>query len=368
MRSQQRRIVGLALALAMGAALACHAPGWEPQELDATTTATGSTEEASAPTTTSTPTPTGTPEATETPSGEVTGPDGCAYDSLYVADLTVPDNTEMAPGETFSKVWRVRNSGTCTWGAGIQLVYLSDDRMGSSGAIDVPATAPDGSAELRLDLVAPTTAGAYLSTWRMRTQDGRWFGSRVFVKIAVVTTPSPTASPTATATISPTTGIIVPQPFVGVWEAMGGAAGDLGYPIAAAKTNHNTVEQEFAGGSMYWRAGFGATPHHVFVLTRAGASISTGTWTRHVDTWGAGDDELSCAEASPPWGPVRGFGLIWCDSAAIQLAMGNPVGAEEGSKAGFQSFSGGTLLWSSRLNYIYALLNDGTWERFLVSP
>jgi len=368
MRPQHRRTVGLALAFTIGAALACNAPGWEPKEVDATTTPTSPIEEELRPPATDTPAPTETPEATETPSGEVTGPDGCVFDSLFVADITVPDDTEMAPGETFSKVWRVRNSGTCAWGPGIQLVYLFDDQMGATGAADVPDAAPDGTVELQLDLVAPETAGSHRSTWRMRTQDGRWFGNRLFIRIIVVATPTPTVTPTATATISATISITVPQPFASVWEAMGGSDGDLGHPISEAFTGHDVVEQEFEGGSMYWREGYGATPHHVFVLTRAGASISTGTWTRHVDTWSEGDDELSCPEATLPWGPVRGFGRVWCDTAAIQLAMGNPIGGEEGSKAGFQKFAGGTLLWSSRLSYVYALLNDGTWERLLVSP
>jgi hypothetical protein len=283
---------------------------------------------------------------------------------VFEADVTIPDDTKMEPGETFHKVWRVQNSGTCAWGSEIHLVFLLDERMGATGAVEVPATAPDAAAELGLDLVAPAEAGPHRSTWRMKTEDGRWFGDRVFVRIMVVT--KATATPTATATISPTAGITVPQPFAAVWDALDGEDGTLGDATADAMLSHAVAEQEFEGGSMYWREGFGATPDHVFVLTRAGASMSTGTWQRFVDTWRDGDDELSCPEATMPWGPVRGFGLIWCDDAAVQLAMGSPVGGEEGSVAGFQKFSGGTLLWSSRLSYVYALLNDGTWQRFLV--
>ncbi|TSD93046.1 helix-turn-helix domain-containing protein [Skermania sp. ID1734] len=35
--------------------------------------------------------------------------------SDWVCDVTVPDGTLMAPGETFVKTWRVRNAGTVAW-------------------------------------------------------------------------------------------------------------------------------------------------------------------------------------------------------------------------------------------------------------
>ena len=30
-------------------------------------------------------------------------------------DITIPDDTKMQPGQTFTKVWRLQNIGTCTW-------------------------------------------------------------------------------------------------------------------------------------------------------------------------------------------------------------------------------------------------------------
>ena len=366
MRAQSNRLVGVALTLLVASTLACNAPGWGAEATDATVTPTG--QGSASPTSAPITSPTATATATATPAGEVTGPDNCVYDSVFVADVTVPDDTEFAPGESFSKVWRVRNSGTCAWEDGVELLYLSDDQMGGPGAVDVPPNDPDDTFDLRVDLVAPTSPGAHRSTWRLRTPDGRFFGNRIYVKIVVVTTPTPTPSATPTATISPTAGLTVTYPFDAVWDALDGAEGDLGSPISDAMLDRNTAEQEFIGGTMYWRERYGPTPHHVFVLTRAGADVTKGTWTRYVDTWSEGDDELSCAEATLPLGPVRGFGLVWCENPAVQLAMGNPLGPEAGSKAGFQRFSGGTLLWSSRLNYVYALLNDGTWRRFLVGP
>jgi hypothetical protein len=79
----------------------------------------------------STPSPvpatdTPTPEpATATPAATTAAPTIAATASSgvstgvdkadYVADITIPDGTNLAPGETFVKTWRIVNSGTSTW-------------------------------------------------------------------------------------------------------------------------------------------------------------------------------------------------------------------------------------------------------------
>ena len=137
----------------------------------------------------------------------MTGPDNCFYDSRYVADITVPDNTQFAPGEPFSKVWRVRNSGTCSWERGTQLVYWSGDRMGGPGAIAVGPTGPGGTVDLRVGLIAPSSPGSHRSTWRLRTSEGRFFGNRIYVQIVVGVTPTPTPTP-----VTPTPPTVTPTP------------------------------------------------------------------------------------------------------------------------------------------------------------
>ena len=54
------------------------------------------------------------PAPTGTPAPDISDPGGCTLNASWVADVTVPDNTEFAPSTTFHKVWHVRNSGTCT--------------------------------------------------------------------------------------------------------------------------------------------------------------------------------------------------------------------------------------------------------------
>ena len=50
----------------------------------------------------------------------------------YVNDVTIPDNTPMTPGQTFTKTWKVKNSGTCAWEAGYKFAFTGGDAMGGA--------------------------------------------------------------------------------------------------------------------------------------------------------------------------------------------------------------------------------------------
>lgn len=108
-------------------------------------------------------------------------------DSLaYVADVNIPDNTVMSPGQDFIKTWRVRNNGICEWGAGYVLAYAgySDQMSGQFVALtDVVQSGEE--VEVSVQFKAPSQAGTYLSAWQMRNPAGVTFEQIIFVKIVV---------------------------------------------------------------------------------------------------------------------------------------------------------------------------------------
>ena len=123
-------------------------------------------------------------------------------------DVTVEDGTDMLPGQSFVKTWRLVNSGTCTWTTGYAVVWVSGDELGDSNVVNLAASVgPGQSVDLSVPMTAPQEAGSYQSNWQLRNADGVLFGigadgSGVFwARIDVV---SPTATPTATATATPT--------------------------------------------------------------------------------------------------------------------------------------------------------------------
>ncbi|MDX1435532.1 MAG: NBR1-Ig-like domain-containing protein, partial [Anaerolineales bacterium] len=104
----------------------------------------------------------------------------------YVDDVTIADGTKIEPGQTFLKVWRVRNLGTSTWGSGFELVFDAGHKMDGPDSISLPAAKPGETVDIRLPLAAPGEAGTHRSVWKARNPDGEIFKFEVFAEIEVV--------------------------------------------------------------------------------------------------------------------------------------------------------------------------------------
>ncbi|MDL1911070.1 hypothetical protein FBQ81_10360 [Chloroflexi bacterium CFX6] len=89
----------------------------------------------------------------------------------FIRDVTIPDGTTFAPGETFTKTWRIRNAGTCTW-SGYALVFDSGDAMNGASPIAIGTVGPGQEVDISVNLIAPATNGSYRGYWRIRNASG----------------------------------------------------------------------------------------------------------------------------------------------------------------------------------------------------
>lgn len=137
--------------------------------------------------------------------GGVAATSSC-YGLTFVSDVTIPDNTQMDPGEAFTKTWKVQNSGSCAWDAGFKFQNTGGEAMGS--AFTLPAAVPAGQTyDLAVPMTAPSKNGTLRSNWRMSTASGQYFGDEVFVVIVVGSASAPAATNTsAPAEATATTG------------------------------------------------------------------------------------------------------------------------------------------------------------------
>jgi hypothetical protein len=124
-------------------------------------------------------------------------------------DVTIPDDTRLVPGESFTKTWRLVNLGTCEWTSEYTVVWFSGDDLGAIREQPFLFTVSAGSTvEFAVDMTAPGVPGIYSSYWMVRSATGDLFGigpngnSPFWVRIQVVAVE--TAAPTVTATIAPT--------------------------------------------------------------------------------------------------------------------------------------------------------------------
>ena len=106
-------------------------------------------------------------------------------EATYLSDATYPDGSIIAPGERFKKLWQIRNTGTSTWGEDYQLVFFSDEALGTVRSVPLPTTQPGDITVVGVDMVAPTTPGIHRTTWKPRAPDGTFFPYALYALIDV---------------------------------------------------------------------------------------------------------------------------------------------------------------------------------------
>jgi hypothetical protein len=148
---------------------------------------------------TSTPLPTLT-VLTSTPAASPTSNCNVAQ---FVADVTIPDGTIVTPGQSFTKKWRLKNIGSCTW-SGFTMTFDSGDSMGGPASKPVSTVNPGQEVDLELALTAPSTVGNYRGYWRILTSGGvlvpvvnGYQGKSFYVDIKVQNPATATATNTA---------------------------------------------------------------------------------------------------------------------------------------------------------------------------
>lgn len=228
------RNITLALFLGLVFVLAACGPAQTPaptQAVDAIYTAAAQTVEAQfteqaalQPTATPTLTPTPTATPTETPGGATATATATQRSSVvvptqpvcnraaFVTDVTIPDNTVMTPGFEFTKTWRLRNTGTCTWQTSYKLILVSGESMTGQFVPLLNPVAPGNTVDVSVKMKAPTRAGDFTGNWRMADDKGAGFPEEFWVKIRVsgsTATPTVTGTITTTATVTGTPGIPV---------------------------------------------------------------------------------------------------------------------------------------------------------------
>lgn len=128
----------------------------------------------------------------------------CTYRAAFVADVTVPDNTALPANTAFSKVWRLRNTGTCAWGPGKPvdaLAFAGGSQLGAAALVPLTAVIYAGQVgDVTVTLTTPAAAGTYRSEWKLHRADGITFGlgsaglTPIYVKFRVLGG-GPTAPP-----------------------------------------------------------------------------------------------------------------------------------------------------------------------------
>lgn len=97
--------------------------------------------------------------------------------AAFITDVTYPDGAIIGRGSNFTKTWRIKNVGTCTWSTAYDLVFVSGEKFGGKNAVALPAAVgPGGSVDISIQLTAPNQDGRYRGYWKLRNASDIQFG------------------------------------------------------------------------------------------------------------------------------------------------------------------------------------------------
>lgn len=165
------------------------------------------------PEATSTPVPTNTPVPTATPVPNTLTPTTApCLAAKFLEHINIPPGTKFTGGTKFTKIWRVKNIGSCAWYSTYTMVLVSGDGMGGGSDTTInAAVAPGQMVDLMIDLTAPKNDGRYKSAWMLYNLAGQVYGvgdnSTEYlwadIKVVNAATATSKSSSKATATTKP---------------------------------------------------------------------------------------------------------------------------------------------------------------------
>jgi Tol biopolymer transport system component len=123
--------------------------------------------------------------ATPTPAA-TTGASTCTNDAKFVDDVTIPDYSKITAGNTFTKTWRIKNTGTCTWNPQYTWQLIGGDAFGAPASVSInKEVSPGNELDISVEFTAPSTAGNYTNNWQLHDPSGVPFGTKPFLIFVV---------------------------------------------------------------------------------------------------------------------------------------------------------------------------------------
>lgn len=138
--------------------------------------------------------PTAIPSFTPAPpvGGVATVPAQLCKNAIFIEDITVPDYSQFKPWEKFYKIWRMQNTGTCTWDEGFYFAAWAGppSMAGNQETWKIKEqhqfVPPGGVVDIGISMYAPGDPGEYVAHWSWYDDQGKPFGQSVTVVIVVV--------------------------------------------------------------------------------------------------------------------------------------------------------------------------------------
>jgi len=195
----------------------------------------------------------------------------------FVTDVTIPDGTILTPGQNFTKTWRLKNVGTCTWTTSYVIVFSSGNSMNGPAVQALTGNVnPGQTVDISANLTAPASNGNYTGYWRLRDGSGVLF-NQFYVQIKVQAVVPPTLPPAIVFAVTSVTY------SVSTWSS----GGNVNCPRIIANITTNG-----AGTITYtWTSTSGTNSPATLVFGSAGTQSINYDWVRG-SVWAGTPDKV----------------------------------------------------------------------------
>lgn len=113
-----------------------------------------------------------TAQQTQHPSSPANTPQTPCYRAELDSE-TIPDGTKFPPGQYFTKIWVIRNTGVCAWNEDFQWKLVEGEDFDAPTNLKLNQVVDPGeNIEVKMELKTPLLQGLYTGTYKILTDEG----------------------------------------------------------------------------------------------------------------------------------------------------------------------------------------------------
>ena len=194
----------------------------------------------------------------------------------FVTDVNYPDGSIVTPGQNFTKTWRLKNVGTCTWTPSYAVVFSNGSSMNGPATQALTGNVnPGQTVDISVNLTAPGSPGDYTGYWKLRDGSGVLF-NQFYVEIKVQ---NPAV---ATNTSAPAFAVTSVNYAVSTWNSPGF--------VSCPKITANITTNGAGTVDYHWTRSDGSETSGSLVFASAGTQSVSREWSLG-SVWAPAPDE-----------------------------------------------------------------------------
>jgi hypothetical protein len=108
--------------------------------------------------------------------------EACENNVTFIGDVSIPDYTVVERGDTFVKIWRIRNSGTCTLTPEYQVSFSQGNPLEWQALPITDIVPPGEETEVGITVRSPDYPSIYQAWWQVADENDEKFGDMLALR------------------------------------------------------------------------------------------------------------------------------------------------------------------------------------------